>query len=124
MYTPIVRNKLPHFFSLFDFPVPSEVKGRRDVTSIAPQALFFMNSKFVIDNSQETASNYFSTSPENPNRDIKQLYLAMFSRVPSQEEVAEIMDYVADRRQSQKGNSAWAEVVQAMFASAEFQYLN
>ena len=38
IYLPIVRSKVPAFLTTFDFPEPSEVKGRRDVTTVPTQA--------------------------------------------------------------------------------------
>ena len=42
------RNALPEIFEVFDFADPSMVTGRRNVSTVAPQALFLMNHPFVI----------------------------------------------------------------------------
>ena len=36
------------FYETFDFPEPSETHGAREVTTVAPQALFLMNNDFVM----------------------------------------------------------------------------
>lgn len=46
VYMPILRTALPEILALFDFPEPSIVVGRRDVTTVPTQALFFMNNPF------------------------------------------------------------------------------
>ena len=39
---------VPEFLSLFDVADPELVIGQRDVTTIAPQALYMMNSPVVL----------------------------------------------------------------------------
>ena len=55
VYLPIVRSNVPGYLRTFDFPEPSEVKGNRDVTTVATQALFMMNSPLVADQSRRVA---------------------------------------------------------------------
>ena len=47
VYVPVFRNALPELFEVFDFADPSMVVGRRNVSTVAPQALFLMNHPFV-----------------------------------------------------------------------------
>ena len=47
VYLPVVRSALYDVFQAFDFADPSVQNGRRDVTTVAPQALFMMNSAFA-----------------------------------------------------------------------------
>ncbi len=56
VYVPVVRNFLPEMFETFDFPEPSETKGVRDVTTVPTQALFMMNSQFVIEQATHAAA--------------------------------------------------------------------
>ena len=48
VYLPVFRSKLPGMFSTFDFAEPSQVIGQRDVTTVPPQALFFLNNELVV----------------------------------------------------------------------------
>ena len=47
VYMPVLRNALPEFLEVFDFPDPSLVVGSRNVSTVAPQALLLMNHPFV-----------------------------------------------------------------------------
>ena len=47
IYLPVVRSALYDVFQAFDFADPSVSVGKRSPTTIAPQALFMMNSKLV-----------------------------------------------------------------------------
>src|SRR5258708_15346334 len=55
VYVPVIRNFLPEMLGTFDFPEPSETKGVRDVTTVPTQALFLMNSRFVIEQARAAA---------------------------------------------------------------------
>ena len=55
VYLPIIRDLLPDSLQLFDFADPSLMKGKRDVTTVPLQALYLMNSEFVIDQSEAMA---------------------------------------------------------------------
>ncbi|SVB20211.1 uncharacterized protein METZ01_LOCUS173065, partial [marine metagenome] len=48
LYLPIIRNHVYDLFELFDFPDPGSVNGNRSDTTIAPQALYLMNSPLVL----------------------------------------------------------------------------
>jgi hypothetical protein len=42
------RGLVPEMLQIFDAPDPNLIVGQRDVTTVAPQALFLMNNPFVI----------------------------------------------------------------------------
>ena len=48
IYQPLLRDRVPDEWSMFDFPVPELVTGRRGVTTVPTQALFLMNSPFIV----------------------------------------------------------------------------
>ncbi len=55
----------------FDFPEPSETKGVREVTTVPTQALFLMNSRFVID--QASTPPLSCLRPTSPRRKSESL---------------------------------------------------
>ena len=46
VYAPVFRNALPEIFEAFDFADPSSVVGKRNASTVAPQALFVLNHPF------------------------------------------------------------------------------
>ena len=48
VYLRVTRMEGARFLELFDFPVPSVSRGRRDVTNVPSQALAMLNDPFVI----------------------------------------------------------------------------
>ena len=55
VYTPILRNRLHELFDVFDFADPNTCMGRRNVSTVATQALYLMNSPFVMDQARRSA---------------------------------------------------------------------
>ena len=83
VYLPVIRNNLYDFFQLFDFNDASVINGNRDTTTVAPQALFMMNSPLVEEASCQLA-HQLEQLPEK--QQIIQLYQLAFSRQPSKAE--------------------------------------
>src|SRR5262249_21464585 len=46
---PVFRNALAEIFEVFDFADASVTTGRRNASTVAPQALFLMNNTFVLE---------------------------------------------------------------------------
>src|SRR5262249_36517138 len=49
VYAYLDRLNVPGLFRTFDFPTPDATSPQRDVTTVAPQALFLMNNPFVLE---------------------------------------------------------------------------
>jgi hypothetical protein len=125
VYLPVLRAGLPESFSTFDFPDPCQISGRRDVTTVAPQALFFMNDRFVESCAREAAQLALSQStPSQSNNDgrrITWIYRRMFGRWPASDEIVDAKALLADV--SGEPLDRWQTLVQALFATAEFRYV-
>jgi hypothetical protein len=117
VYVPVVRNFLPEMFETFDFPEPSETKGVRDVTTVPTQALFMMNSRFVIEQSKHAATNLLASSAQTPQARVTLAYREVLGRAPSAAELARSMEFV-----QANDASSWEHLYQALFSSAEFRY--
>jgi hypothetical protein len=106
VYLPVIRDSLPDAYSTFDFPPPSQIKGQRDVTTAAPQSLWFLNSEFV-----ESAASGVA----GRERDVQALYRLLLSREASAEETADAQSLIEE--------AGVAALVQAMMGTAEFRYV-
>ena len=132
VYLPVVRDLLPEVFNVFDFAEPSLVIGKRDVTIVPGQALYFMNSPFVVEQSEKTAKRVANERKSARDR-INYLYMLSLGRLPSATEfkIAEqyINNFVAAARDEGKGrfgaqSLAFSTFCQSLLASAEFRYIN
>jgi cytochrome c553 len=127
VYLPVVRDQVPESLTLFDFPDPSLSTGKRAETSGPAQALYLMNNPFVI-RQAKAAAELVRSSSENDDERIRAAYVRFLSRNPSAAETARARDFLAkfpppkDRGDHQL--AAWTAFCQALYASAEFRYLD
>ena len=133
LYLPIIRNNLYDFYQLFDTPDGTVLKGDRDSTTVAPQALFMLNSDLVAESSERMADSVFDRTDANDSQRLADLFLLVYARPPAENEAARNLalldqfdaalanleaDPVKRRRQ------AWARLCHVLLAANEFIYLN
>ena len=94
VYLPVVRGHLPEEFEVFDFAEPSQVIGRRDITTVSPQALYFMNNPLVLDLSQTTAEQLLKINGVDDQQRLQRLYRATLGRPATDSELAMGLEYV------------------------------
>ena len=123
VYVPVFRNALPEIFEVFDFADPSMVTGRRNVSTVAPQALFLMNHPFVIERSRATARHLLADPGlDDPTR-LTRLYRLALGRPPTQRERTIGLEFLASGTpRPAHGEEKWAMLVQALFGSVDFRY--
>ncbi|MEO1980193.1 MAG: DUF1553 domain-containing protein, partial [Fuerstiella sp.] len=116
---------------IFDFPEPSIIAGSRDVTTIPTQALYMMNSPFVVEQSREMADRLLTERDDDTDRIDLGYWLAL-GRSATSQEIARSLTFIdttceaiADDQRTQQDarHMAWAGFCQVMLASAEFRYL-
>lgn len=132
IFLPIVRDQIPEFLSVFDFPDASLVNGDRDTTNVSSQSLFLMN------NSQaQGAADAFAARIAKmegaPLDKLKAAYMLAFSRNPTDAELTAIRNFwnKFPDQAAQSGTpkdkvqyAALSAFCQSLMASAEFRYLN
>ena len=129
VYLPVLRGFVPQMFTMFDFAEPSEPTGRREITTVASQALFMMNSEFVTKQSMVAAKRLLndSTLKSTVSRIIMMYQLAL-GRQPNATEVERAHQFLASSASSSPGKTStaqdWADLFQSVFASAEFRYVD
>ena len=125
VYVPVFRSSLPELFEVFDFANPSMVTGRRNVSTVAPQALFMMNHPFVRAQAKLTAERLLSESQAEEANHIDHAYLQILGRNATTAEISlsqKFLKSVIDT--SKKGEiEAWTQMVQSLFSTIEFRYL-
>jgi hypothetical protein len=123
VYLPVFRNTLPELFQVFDFADPSLVVGRRNVSTIAPQALFLMNHPFPREQAEATAKRLLADdSLRDDDRRLEFVARAVLGRGPTADERTTLVGFLQSRGDNR--DAAWAEVVHALFASTDFRYVN
>jgi len=118
----VFRNSLPEFFEVFDFADPSVATGRRNSSTVAPQALFLMNHPFVVDQARQAAARLRSEPDLDDAARISRAYRLALGRAPTEAERAIALKFIGS--QADSADKAWAQFYQALFASLDFRYVN
>jgi hypothetical protein len=138
LYLPIARDVLPDALSVFDFPEPSLVTGSRETTNVPAQALFLLNSPFVGKSAEKLAAQILQAVPGDALEPrITLAYRVIFGRAPTASEQQAAAAFFqrspggeppndAPARSLSLGapSAAWTTYCRALFASAEFRYLD
>ncbi|GAA5504962.1 DUF1553 domain-containing protein [Novipirellula caenicola] len=130
IYVPVIRNHLYDMFQLFDYSDASVLTGDRNTSTIAPQALFLMNSDLVAELTLSFADRLLKTQPDVQQR-IHRLYLETFGRTATAAESSDAANFLNQFRALQQDSSgdtdperlAWQALCQAIVSSSEFVYL-
>jgi cytochrome c553 len=118
VYVPVFRNALPELFEVFDFADTSVSTGRRDASTVAPQALFLLNHPFVREQARATAVRLLAEPHGDDRARAVRAWRLALGRAPSEGELAVALRHAA------KGKDAWSSIVHALFASVDFRYVD
>jgi hypothetical protein len=132
LYLPVIRNNVYDVFQLFDFPDPAVPNGDRATTTVAPQALFLMNSAWVAKMCDRLSENLLQTDADDHSR-LLRLYRKAYGRTPTDDEVAHALELVRgveaalSTREAdgpKRRRQAWACLCQTVVSANEFVYVN
>nr|WP_233215495.1 PSD1 and planctomycete cytochrome C domain-containing protein [Rhodopirellula bahusiensis] len=135
IYVPVIRNHLYDMFQLFDYTDASVLTGDRNTSTIAPQALFLMNSEMLADRTFAMADRLLNTG-ENSVQRISHLYLEAYGRPPTDSELSDGVRFLSRFESGVRENYvvsgvsnsyperlAWQALCQAVVSSSEFVYI-
>jgi hypothetical protein len=132
LYLPVIRSALYETFQAFDFAEPSVPNGSRATTTVAPQALFMMNSPLVAEETKRLADELLSPPSADDAARVRLLYARAFSRPPSEAELARALEFV-ERLQAvpawqslaanERRGKAWQSLCRAAISSSEFIFV-
>ena len=139
LYLPVVRNHLYDVFVLFDATDATVPNGDRSSSTVAPQALFLMNSDLIHDAAAALAKALLSQPPENaPENDpqsdeqrLARLYSLAYARPATSAELAKMQGFVEQliRRNAENSDAAakklaaWQSLSHVVLSSNEFLYV-
>ncbi len=125
VYTPILRNRLLELFEAFDFADPNLSIGRRNVTTVPTQALYLMNSPFVLDQSRDAARELLSQPDLTEEQRVIAAYRTTVGREPTPRERSLALRVVSPSSENTTPSPiAWERLFQALFASVDFRFLD
>lgn len=126
VYTPLFRNSMPEIFEVFDGADPSVCTGNRNVSTVAPQALFLLNNPFVQTQAKHTAQRLLEDKKlDDDSARILHAFRVTLGRAPSDGERQLAERFLSESSQDPKSKlDHWAQFVQTLFASVDFRYIN
>ena len=124
IYGYVNRFNLDPTLRTFGFPTPMQSQPGRVESIVAPQALFTMNSPFVIEQATAlTETKTFKIASTDQERAIALFHL-VFQREPAELETKRIAQFARQQKSGPGGKSPWALVAQSLLMSNEFQYID
>ncbi|MCA9006322.1 MAG: DUF1553 domain-containing protein, partial [Planctomycetaceae bacterium] len=133
VYLPVLRSSVYEMFQAFDFADPSVLNGRRATTTVTPQALFMMNSKFIMNNTEDFAESILHETHLDGPAKVNQIYERVYGRSASQKETASALAYLElyqrelaalELTAEQKTLRTWQSLCRVLISSNEFLFVD
>jgi len=125
LYAPAFRNKRLEIFEAFDYADINGPIGQRTRSTIAPQALYFLNHPFVIEQSQAAAQRLLADpSLTTPEARLTHLWLATLGRQPTPTEFQSALDFVSSSSSTDSPQDLHTHLIQTLLATADFRFLD
>ena len=116
VYLPVVRSHLYDLLTLLGFPNATTTVGQRSQTTVPTQALLMMNNPFLISQAQSLALRIGEGK-------VRELYLTLFARIPSPEEMQSINHFFEKHAKISGNKKAWESLCHTLLISNEFLHV-
>jgi len=127
LYVQTARWDRGTYLTLFDAANPDSSVEARSVSTVAPQALFLLNNRFLLDQARILTERLFVDVPKDaPNADttrIQRAYRLLFGRMPNDEELA-IARQVVSQGNKSSADAGWVDLAHVLLCSDEFVYID
>ncbi|MEW6128171.1 MAG: PSD1 and planctomycete cytochrome C domain-containing protein [Acidobacteriota bacterium] len=128
VYLPLRRANLPTLLNLFDFGDATTMSGKRQLTNVATQALFWLNSEFLTERSADFAQLLMANNVKDEAERVAIAYRRILNREPQKAEMAGALKYLEGYKLKFAGDKAeqkaWQSFVRILMSSNEFVYLD
>jgi len=120
IYGYVDRLDFPSLLTTFDVPNPAGTTPQRNLTTVAPQALFLMNGPMTREAAKriETMNvvQQQATSPEK----LQTVYRILFQRVPSEREVILARQFLGQNPSKDR----WIDLIHGLMMTNEFAFVD
>ncbi len=126
VYGILDRQDVPNLFRVFDIASPDQSSPRRPRTTVPQQALFLMNSPFVIEQAQALAQRAEVIAAKNPAEQIQALYRLTLAREADADELKIGEQFLATAPAASDGIklSPVEQFAQLLLLTNEFVYVD
>ena len=123
IYVQTARWDRGNFASLFDAANPDASVETRDVSTVAPQALFLLNHDFVLSQAKYLTERLIREEPRDEDARIHRLFRLAYGRVATEDELRIAQRFLARPRGADL-ESRWRDLAHVVLSSNEFVYLD
>lgn len=133
VYLPVIRNNLYDAFSLFDYTTADVTNGDRQTSTVAPQALFMLNSDLLLESAQSLAERLMREVSDDDAGRLNRMFELALGRLPSEQEASRLQRFIDDFTASTATDdpqatvatqtNAWVAACQSLLACNEFIYV-
>jgi cytochrome c553 len=127
VYGSIDRQNLPGLFRTFDLATPDTTSPQRHTTTVPQQALYLMNSPFVVEQAQRLMKRPEISGVADSTERVQRLYTILFSRPASAEEISlsrQFLELKASAGDGPNKLNPWERFAQALLMTNEFVYID
>jgi mono/diheme cytochrome c family protein len=128
VYLPLRRANLPTLLNLFDFGDATTEAGKRQLTNVATQALFWLNSEFLTERAQDVAKSLLDQKGISDAARIEAAYARILNRRAAKDEIDGALKYVEGFKQKFAGEKAdqkaWQSLCRVLMSSNDFVYVD
>ena len=128
LYIPVRRGSIPTVLATFDYGDATTSSEGRPRTNVAPQALFMMNSRFVVEQARAFSKRLLDDASLTDAQRIERAYLMALTRKPESGEVDSALTYIGEIEKKIGGAdahaAAWQSFCHVLMSTNEFLYLN
>ena len=123
LYVQTARWDRSSFAMLFDAANPDSSTDKRTISTVAPQALLFLNHPFVFTQAKFLAERLAADAPDDDNARIERLYQLLFGRSARPEE-REVCRGFLFRSGRLRPEADWPGLAHLLLCSNEFVYVD
>lgn len=127
VYASVDRQNLPGTLSVFDFANPDAHSPQRFTTSVPQQALFLLNSPFLLEQARAVAARWDVRLALGKDTRVRQLYRVILGRVPTSVETQQAVAFLteAGKEKPTTGQLGPTELLaQVLLLSNEFAFVD
>jgi hypothetical protein len=121
------RQNLPDVYRAFDFAVPDQCVERRPRTTVPQQALFALNSPFVMEQARALVAHEEIVAARRPAQRVEALFRRVLARLPTEvesESALNFVEVVSAEDNPKDGLSPWEQFAQVLLISNEAMFID
>ena len=131
VYGFVERQNLPGMFRTFDFASPDTTSPQRFSTTVPQQALFLMNSPFIVQQAKELADRDEVRAAKTDDERVQVMYRIAFNRVPDADELRLAKEFLAvqadehaSSEEQPKRLGTWERFAQVLLLANELMFVD